>query len=148
MICSKKKSPKSRNPKRKRPCRLLSQYPSRHHLRRGGAALAAEKKVSGPIVEAVQPPSVSFAADRKLLGYCVGCGCSVYEGNEMRTSTGLYCRMCYGERVKTAHMSSVRTYNYSDDSSFGWGFLSFLIPILGLILFIVWHKDRARQGLV
>ena len=64
----------------------------------------------------------------------------------MRTSTGLYCRMCYGERVKTAHMSSVRTYNYSDYSSFGWGFLSFLIPILGLILFIVWHKEYPRKA--
>ena len=44
MICSKKKSPKSRNPKRKRFCRLLSPYPSRRHLRRGGGGFSRREK--------------------------------------------------------------------------------------------------------
>lgn len=28
-----------------------------------------------------------------------------------------------------------------DESSFGWAFLGFLIPVVGLILYLVWKQD-------
>ena len=104
------------------------------------------------------------AAEPTLIGYCADCHCPVYRGNEVRHPTaGLLCKLCYGKRVKAAKANyarggrtskglkapSIYTANAPDDApSFGWAFLSFLIPIAGLVLFLVWRGEyplRARS---
>lgn len=99
-----------------------------------------------------------------LIGYCADCHCPVYRGNEVRHPTaGLLCKLCYGKRVKAAKANyarggrtskglkapSIYTANAPDDApSFGWAFLSFLVPIAGLVLFLVWRGEyplRARS---
>ena len=125
------------------------------------AAATAAPAPSAPAASEAAQGSVSegeAAAPRKLIGRCVMCSCAVYEGNEVRLSSGLLCKTCYGKRVKAAkakkvadprnsHDSmgmrapSVYSQASEDGSSFGWGFLSFLIPIVGLILYLVWREE-------
>ena len=93
-----------------------------------GRAGSAEEKA---------PPS-SAQAERKPLGQCVSCGKAVYKGNAARTVAGLYCRQCY--QLYTAGVRG-RAGRSPDYPSFWWGLLSFLIPVLGIILYLVWRED-------
>ena len=117
--------------------------------------LAAASASAAPSADGEEKPSV-------LVGYCADCGCAVYQGNEVRhPSAGLLCKMCYGKRVKKARASgaaannrakglnapSIYTCNAPDDSRrFGWAFISFLIPLVGLILFLVWRDYRPLRA--
>lgn len=38
-------------------------------------------------------------------------------------------------------VSGKKTTNPNDASSFGWAFLGFIFPLIGLILFLVWHSE-------
>jgi hypothetical protein len=62
--------------------------------------------------------------------YCTHCGAVIKKEAEI-------CPKC-GCRVASVP-SSVK--NANDGSSFGYAFLGFLIPLLGLILFIVWKSN-------
>jgi hypothetical protein len=62
--------------------------------------------------------------------FCTHCGAIIRKEAEI-------CPKC-GCRVAPVP-SSVK--NTNDGSSFGYGFLGFLIPLLGLILFIVWKSN-------
>ena len=77
-------------------------------------------------------------AEGKPLGHCVSCGKAVYKGNAARTVAGLYCRQCY--QLYTAGVRG-RAGRSPDYPSFWWGLLSFLIPALGIILYLVWRED-------
>lgn len=34
--------------------------------------------------------------------------------------------------------------NENDTGSIGWGILGFFVPLVGLILFLVWHQDKPK----
>jgi len=74
------------------------------------------------------------AADEK---FCSSCG-------EIIKLAAEICPKC-GCRVNPAP-ASVQASNPDDKSSFGFAFLSFLIPLLGLILFIVWNSSYPRRA--
>jgi len=63
--------------------------------------------------------------------YCSHCGSVIKKEAEI-------CPKC-GCRVAPAP-ASVQKANPDDKPSTGLAFLSFIIPLLGLILFLVWHK--------
>ncbi len=62
----------------------------------------------------------------------------------------MYCRFC-GQEIKDdavvcphcgcATGNKCLSSNPNDAPSAGWGFLGFLLPILGLILYLVWRSD-------
>jgi len=72
------------------------------------------------------------AADEK---FCSSCGAIIKQAAEI-------CPKC-GCRVNPAPATAA---NQADGSSFGFAFLSFLIPLVGLILFIVWNKTYPRKA--
>ena len=59
--------------------------------------------------------------------YCAYCG------KELKDSVN-FCSYC-GKEIKE---SSVK----KEKASIGWGILGFFFPLVGLILFLVWLKDR------
>lgn len=62
--------------------------------------------------------------------YCANCGNEVNVGADV-------CLSC-GKSLRSSQQAT-----HSDDTgSIGWGILGFCIPIVGLILFLVWHKDK------
>ena len=108
----------------------------------------------------------------KVIGYCVRCHRAVYSGNGVRTSFGLMCRNCAetssvpqgasargavkGHQYDVAGKNAPRqrepmSYEENDRASFGWAFLSFLMGILGFILFFCFrsagYPKRARSCL-
>lgn len=47
-----------------------------------------------------------------------------------------------GEATVIPNVSSQVKTNSTDSGSFGWAVLGFFIPLVGLILFLVWRRDR------
>ena len=62
------------------------------------------------------------------MAYCPSCGESVRDNQDV-------CLACGTE------LKEEKAVTYESGSQFGWGLLGFLIPIVGLILFLVW-KDK------
>ncbi len=65
--------------------------------------------------------------------YCSRCKKYVSDGEEV-------CPYC-GARNFTTRMPREQSQSNCDGSSFGWAFLGFLIPLVGLILYLVWKPD-------
>ncbi len=58
----------------------------------------------------------------------------------------MYCRNCgqevNDEAVVCPHCGcETGKKKLTDESSFGWAFLGFLFPVIGLILYLVWKSD-------
>ncbi len=67
--------------------------------------------------------------------YCKNCGKVISEDKDI-------CPYCHTPTGKNSpYNNNYNNASYGDSSSFGWAFLGFLIPILGLILYLVW-KDQ------
>lgn len=66
--------------------------------------------------------------------YCEKCG------KENKTGTK-FCTNC-GNSLDVSSNYVVK----EEKSTFGWGILSFFVPIAGLILFIIWKKDRPKTS--
>ncbi|MDR2976815.1 MAG: hypothetical protein LBV19_05825 [Streptococcaceae bacterium] len=51
------------------------------------------------------------------------------------------------EFLQALHQGEIQR-EYETNSYFGWGFLGFLIPLVGLVLFLVWQGDlqNAKKG--
>ena len=130
------------------------------------AASSAERGITAPVpLQEDNKAALSLPQEnnKKLVGYCVRCGCAVYRGSEVRTSQGILCNMCNAERKRAAaarRYASSAAYRpsvparkerqYNDMPSFGWALLSFLIPIVGIILFAVFcgnYPLRAKSCL-
>ena len=47
---------------------------------------------------------------------------------------------------RTSYSNYSASPNGADSGSFGWGLLGFLIPMVGLILFLVWKNDKPRSA--
>lgn len=71
--------------------------------------------------------------------FCKNCG-------EQIDDEATYCPYCGAvqEGVRIVRHRAVEDPN--DKPSFGFAFLSFLIPLLGLILFLVWKDDLPRRA--
>ena len=111
---------------------------------------AAEEEKETPPSEETTPAETEKP---KILGYCVSCGSVVYKGNEVRTPSGLYCKICYGERVKRANKTTARAGQTKsndrpkvDNPSFGYGLLGFLFPVVGLVLYFVWKEEYPNRA--
>lgn len=132
--------------------------------------LAAASASVAPSADGEEKPSVlvGYCAD---CGCAVYQGNEV-----RHPSAGLLCKMCYGKRVNKARANGARvssarassaaangaaanskakglnapsiyTCKAPDDSRrFGWAFISFLIPLVGLILFLVWRDYRPLRA--
>ena len=65
------------------------------------------------------------------MAFCRKCGAQIDE-------EAVICPHCGVEqRIKPAN---------NDDGSIGWAILGFLIPIVGLILWAVWHSDKPKSA--
>lgn len=64
----------------------------------------------------------------------------------------MYCKTCgelINDKAVVCPKCGCTTGKTMDHSSFGYAFLGFLIPILGFILFAVWHNNyplRAKSA--
>ncbi|HIT43442.1 TPA: zinc-ribbon domain-containing protein [Candidatus Avacholeplasma faecigallinarum] len=66
--------------------------------------------------------------------YCKKCGQEIPDGTN-------YCPNC------GANQNSYSQFQPSDDTgSIGWAVLGFLIPIVGLILFLVWFQSKPKNA--
>ena len=72
--------------------------------------------------------------------YCPNCGNAVDDGTS-------FCPSC-GSSLKEAPAQSGQQYRTdpNDSGSIGWAILGFLVPIVGLILWIVWMNDRPKSS--
>ncbi len=76
--------------------------------------------------------------------YCRNCGKEVKEGTA-------FCPEC-GASVGTGQQPPAQSYsptynqNSNDTGSPGWAVLGFFFPLIGLILWLAWQRDRPASG--
>lgn len=63
----------------------------------------------------------------------------------------MYCKNCGAEVNDNADTclscgSAVIRADENDKGGFGWGLLGFLIPIVGLILYLIWKNEKPRTA--
>jgi predicted amidophosphoribosyltransferase len=114
-----------------------------------------------PVAQIIQQQSAvvqtqSIMADEK---YCYSCGsvikkaagvcpkCGMDQIKRSTTAVDVYCTSCgktIKKEVSACPFCGVK--QESGKSKFGFTFLSFIIPFMGLIFFIVWRKNFPRQA--
>ncbi len=67
------------------------------------------------------------------MAFCKNCGAEV-GSNEFR------CNNC-GNELRGSSNPAV-----NDTGGFGWGLLGFCLPLVGLILFLVWNKEKPNTA--
>ncbi len=85
--------------------------------------------------------------------YCRNCGAQIDDNEKVcpyckavqDTVTENAAEPVYKE-TRTEENYQANTYRGSGSGSFGWGLLGFCIPIVGLILFIVWNRERPEDA--
>ena len=70
--------------------------------------------------------------------YCNNCGKEIDD-------KAYVCPYC---GVKVERVGDSSKADADSGSKIGWGFLSFLIPLVGLILFLVWKNERPQTAKV
>ena len=70
--------------------------------------------------------------------FCKNCGKEIDD-------KAFVCPNC-GVKVESASVASVA--DADSGSKAGWGILSFLIPLVGLILFLMWKNERPQTAKV
>ena len=70
--------------------------------------------------------------ERKIIMYCKNCGRPVDEGS-------LYCNNCGTKLDCNQNISE-------DSSSFAFALLGFLIPLVGLILFLIYEDKKPKRA--
>jgi len=68
--------------------------------------------------------------------YCQYCGAEIDYDQE-------YCNQCGSQQPKLQSQQKA-----SKGGAVGWGILSFFVPLIGLILFLVWRQERPRVSKV
>ncbi len=71
--------------------------------------------------------------------FCKHCGKELAEGSK-------FCPYCGGNLEENNENSKMTNQTSYDSGSAGWGILGFLIPVVGLILFIVWHDSKPNNA--
>ncbi len=70
--------------------------------------------------------------------YCTVCGTPT--GNQQQN----YQQPTYQQPVYQQPYNGYQYENPNDSGSIGWAFLGYFIPIVGLILFITWNKEKPK----
>lgn len=74
------------------------------------------------------------------MAYCKNCGAQV-------AATDQHCPYCGAAQANPAPTSNGQTApNPTDTGSVGWGILGFCFPIVGLVLFLIWSKDKPNNA--
>lgn len=71
--------------------------------------------------------------------YCEKCGSKNSESSK-------FCVNCGSELSNFTNSSSNEQSIEIEESKFGWGVLGFFFPIIGLVLFLTWKKDRPKSS--
>ena len=72
--------------------------------------------------------------------YCSSCGAELQDYSS-------YCPKCGSPVNNNANYNAQRPYpNVYDSGSVGWAILGFILPMIGLILFIVWLDYKPRSA--
>jgi len=71
--------------------------------------------------------------------YCSGCGAELVD-------EAVVCVKCGRSVVTNATPQVVGEVNLNDAPSFGFAFLCFLFPIVGLILYLVWNNSSPKKA--
>ena len=75
--------------------------------------------------------------------YCEKCGSK----NEMTSDFCTNCGNKLNKELSNTNVNNTTVINLEEEkNTFGWGVLGFFIPIVGLILFICWKKDRPKAS--
>ena len=75
--------------------------------------------------------------------YCEKCGSK----NEMTSDFCTNCGNKLNKELSNTNVNNTTVINTEEEkNTFGWGVLGFFIPIVGLILFICWKKDRPKAS--
>ena len=75
--------------------------------------------------------------------YCEKCGSK----NEMTSEFCTNCGNKLNKELSNTNVNNTTVINTEEEkNTFGWGVLGFFIPIVGLILFICWKKDRPKAS--
>ena len=86
---------------------------------------------------------------------CVHCGAEIPEGATYCSACGAsqqfyqqYPQQPYQQPNQQLNQQPVYVYQQTapvnDSGSFGWAVLGFFIPIVGLVLFLVWRREKPR----
>jgi len=71
--------------------------------------------------------------------FCGNCGTKIYEND-------VVCSRC-GVKLKNNNYNiSNQVSNTNDDGGIGWSFLGFFVPLVGLILFLAWNKEKPKTA--
>ena len=71
--------------------------------------------------------------------YCQNCGVEVSDNTTI-------CPQCGYRQAPLTTETPYASYEMVDTGHIGWGILGFLIPIVGLILFLVWHDSEPKTA--
>ena len=74
--------------------------------------------------------------------YCEKCGSK----NEMTSDFCTNCGNKLNKEFSNVNNTTTIVYAEEEKNTFGWGVLGFFVPIVGLILFISWKKDKPKAS--
>lgn len=77
--------------------------------------------------------------------YCKNCGKEIDDNAYVCPNCGVKVKDELAERREQQAASNLEA---DSGSKVGWGFLSFFIPIVGLILFLMWKTERPKTASV
>lgn len=85
---------------------------------------------------------------------CVKCGAAKNGGNSYcpncgkETNAGAAACLNCGCSLATTNTASHGVSGVNDDGNLGWGILGFLIPIAGLVLYLMWKDTKPKTAKV
>ena len=68
-----------------------------------------------------------------------------YCGNYNNNPNGNFCENC-GSSLKGNNVNNAYNNIVPEGNTFGWGVLGFLVPMAGLILFLIWNKEKPKSA--
>lgn len=77
--------------------------------------------------------------------FCPGCGAKLDNGNTSNQTTDQVNQYAPYQAMPNQNASYQAAPN-QDDGGAGWKVLSFFIPLVGLILFLVWNNEAPRKA--
>lgn len=70
-----------------------------------------------------------------------------YCGSVNNNINGNFCENCGGVLKDYKVQSNNNSNNQiKEEGSFGWGVLGFLIPLAGLVIFLVWNNEKPKSA--
>lgn len=78
--------------------------------------------------------------------YCRNCGHEVKEGDTFCSNCGAFVDSNSSNLNNNTNTANYNSSVFVDNGNPLLGVLSFFIPVMGLILFIVWRKEKPRSA--